>query len=87
MSCGRGSVVRWVRTIHRWLSLAFTVVAIVALVGPMAGLPESATGPIATAAVVLIVLLLASGLWVAIHHYTLKFRRNRAVGPVRSAAA
>ncbi|PZU47904.1 MAG: hypothetical protein DI566_04920 [Microbacterium sp.] len=69
-------VIAWVRRIHRWISLAFTAVAAVVIFGGApAGTPFGDT--LAGIAIALLLLLLISGLWMAIHHYTVAVRRRR----------
>lgn len=76
----RGSFSRGVRTTHRWISIAFAVLA-ATLILPV--LPQGAVfDSVSAAAVVLLVAMLLTGMWMAVRHYAMKARRPR-----RSSAA
>ena len=66
----------WVRSIHRWISLAFVTLAAILLIG-VAPLGTPLGDGLSALAIVALVLLMITGLWVAIHHYTVGFRRRR----------
>ncbi len=72
---------RWIRIVHRWISMLFVVLAAILII--QIAPPGPATDALAVAAIIVLVLLLASGVWMAVHHYLARFRR----GPVRSRSA
>lgn len=74
---GKKSVIFWVRSVHRWISLAFVAVAAVLIIGS-ALLGEAATAALPPVAIVLLVGLIMSGAWMAIHHYRIAWRRRGA---------
>ena len=77
----RGSVSRGIRVAHRWISMAFTVLAAV-LILPV--LPQGALfSTVSAVALVLLVLMLLTGVWMAVRHYVMKLRRpRRSTAPV-----
>lgn len=73
-------VIARVRTVHRWISMTFVVVAMTLI------LPVLPAGPVFSAAsavaIALLLGLLVTGIWIAVHHYTVKHRsatRSRAL--------
>lgn len=70
-------IIGWVRSIHRWISLAFVASAALTLTALPPGTP--AGDVVSTIAIALLLLLLVSGLWVAVHHYVVRARRPRRV--------
>lgn len=74
----------WVRIVHRWISMAFVIAAALVIV-PV--LPQGAVwDTVSFVAIALLVLLLVSGIWMAVHHY---IARSRAASrrSARSAVA
>ena len=68
----RRPLVFWNRAVHRWLSMIFIVVAAIVIVQGALGIePDPLWGGLALA---LLVLLAISGIWTAVHHYTVKLR-------------
>jgi hypothetical protein len=65
---------RWIRQIHRWLSVAFTVAVIINIVTIVRGAYSNALGIVA---VVPLVLLLVTGLYLLALPYAAKWRRVR----------
>ncbi|MGC4013770.1 MAG: hypothetical protein QM755_04520 [Luteolibacter sp.] len=70
------SVVFWIRTIHRWVSMAFVVLAVVVIFFAPVGTP--AGDVLGVVAIALLLALIITAGWVAIHHYSVRFRRGRA---------
>lgn len=77
----RRPLVFWIRTVHRWISLTFVALAAVLIFG-LAPLGTPLGDGLSALAIVLLVLLIVSGLWVATHHYAVKLRRRRATVPM-----
>ena len=78
----RRPLIFWVRTVHRWTALFFVALAAVLIVG-VAPLGTPAGDGLSTIAIVALLLLIVTGLWVAIHHYTVQYtaaavRRRRS---------
>ena len=69
----------WVRQIHRWLSIAFTVAVII---NTVAAVTDSYTNWIGALALVPLILLLVSGLYLFVLPYATKWRSGRRAGPV-----
>ncbi len=67
----------WVRQIHRWLSIAFTVGVIVNIV---AILQKRYTGWIGLLALLPLILLLFTGLYLFVLPYAVKWRGRRRAG-------
>jgi len=63
-----------IRTIHRWTSMTFVVIGTITI------LPVLPEGPVRDTvtllAIAVLVLLLITGLWIAVRHYALKLRRR-----------
>ena len=69
----------WIRQIHRWLSIAFTA-GVIGYMGVMTrGEPAAWVGLFA---LVPLILLLVSGLYMFVLPYAAKWRRERADGQV-----
>lgn len=66
----------WVRILHRWISMVFVVVAAALIVQGAVGV-DTGTSPLGLVALALLVLMAISGVWVAVHHYTVKLRAPR----------
>ncbi|WP_404433630.1 hypothetical protein LG299_03725 [Microbacterium lacus] len=81
MARQRRSATRWIRIIHRWISMTFVVVAAF-LILPVIP-PGPAYDAVSTVAIVLLLGLLVTGIWMSIHHYVVKSRAPRRA---RSAA-
>ncbi len=65
----------WLRTVHRWISMAFVVTAAVLIVqSAITGLTDLT---LSTVAIVLLVLLILTGAWMAVHHYVVRLRRAK----------
>lgn len=67
----------WVRQLHRWLSIAFTLGVIAYMIAMSQGAPPNWLGFFA---LVPLILLLVSGLYLYALPYLLKARRTRAAG-------
>jgi hypothetical protein len=65
---------KWVRQIHRWLSIAFTVAVIVNIVAVSTGTYAAWVGLLA---VLPLALLLFTGLYLFVLPYVTKWRRRR----------
>ena len=74
------SLNRWIRILHRWISMTFVVVATLLIIQVVP--PGAAFNAVSVIAILLLVLLIITGLWMAVHHYSVRFRRPR----VRSTA-
>ena len=68
---------KWVRQIHRWLSIAFTVAVIVNIVAVVRGDYADWVGLLA---VVPLALLLLTGLYLFVLPYAAKWRSGRGAG-------
>jgi heme A synthase len=71
---------KWVRQIHRWLSIAFALAVIVNLV---AMLQEKQAVWVGLLALLPLALLLLSGLYLFMLPYAPKWRSARATGRIR----
>lgn len=79
------SLIFWVRAVHRWISMGFVVVAAVLLLG-VAPLGTPVGDAISFVAISLLLLLVISGAWMAVHHYTAGARaRRRRQSPTAAA--
>lgn len=67
----------WIRQIHRWLSIAFTLGVISYMVIMTQGQPPAWVGLFA---LVPLILLLVSGLYLFVLPYAVKWRGRRAAG-------
>ena len=67
----------WIRRIHRWLSIAFTAGVIGYMVVMTRGQPAAWVGLFA---LIPLILLLVSGLYLFVLPYAAKWRRARAGG-------
>jgi hypothetical protein len=65
---------KWIRQTHRWLSMAFTVGVLVYIVAMQQGKPAAWLGLLA---LVPLVLLLLSGLYLFVLPYTTRWRGGR----------
>lgn len=65
---------RWIRQIHRWLSVAFTVVIIV---NGVAVAERKYTNTLGLSAVGVLALLFLSGAYLFVLPYAVKWRRER----------
>jgi hypothetical protein len=65
---------KWIRQIHRWLSMAFTVAVIVNIVAIAA---KKYTGGVGLLAVAPLALLLVTGLYLFVLPYAAKWRSGR----------
>ena len=65
---------RWVRQVHRWLSIAFTAGVIVYIVAMSQGQPAAWLGLLA---LLPLVLLLATGLYLFVLPYAARWRGRR----------
>lgn len=85
MAHQRRSATRWIRIIHRWISMTFVVVAASLI------LPVIPAGPVydavSTVAIALLLALLVTGIWMAVHHYVVKARAPRRTGSAARTAA
>ena len=72
-------VTHWIRIIHRWFSVGFVLVVVGLLVDVFTG--GSMTEPLSLVALTMLVLLLLSGGWLLVRHYSRgwRARRRRAV--------
>jgi hypothetical protein len=68
---------KWVRQIHRWLSIVFTVAVIVNIVVVVRGNYAAWVGLLAVAP---LALLLPTGLYMFVLPYTTKWRDGRRTG-------
>jgi heme A synthase len=68
---------KWVRQVHRWVSLAFTAAVILNLLAVVRGRYSSRTGLLA---VVPLALLLITGLYLFVLPYATKWRSGRRTG-------
>ena len=68
---------KWVRQIHRWLSMAFTVAVIVNIVTIAL---KKYTAGVGLLAVLPLALLLVTGLYLFVLPYAIGWRRRRHVG-------
>lgn len=68
---------KWVRQIHRWLSVVFTVAVIVNLIAVLRGKYNTSMGLLA---VFPLVLLLFSGLYLFVLPYASRWRSERRTG-------
>jgi hypothetical protein len=68
---------KWVRQIHRWLSIAFTVTVIVNIVAVVRGTYAAWVGLLAVAP---LALLLPTGLYLFVLPYATKWRGGRRTG-------
>jgi hypothetical protein len=79
---------KWVRQIHRWLSIAFTVAVIVNIVAVVRGNYATWVGLLAVAP---LALLLPTGLYMFVLPYATKWRSGRRTdvtgGPISGLAA
>ena len=66
---------KWMRQIHRWLSLAFTVAVIINLVAVIQGKYTTRLGLLAVAT---LALQFATGLYLFVLPYATKWRRARS---------
>lgn len=68
-----------IRTLHRWISLGFIAVAIGLVIDTL--VHETPSSELSLMALISLVLLLLTGGWLALHHYTATRRagRRRAV--------
>ena len=67
----------WIRRIHRWLSIAFTVGVVTYIVVMTRGQPAAWVGLLA---LVPLILLLLSGLYLFVLPYAVRWRGRRAAG-------
>ena len=70
---------RWIRQIHRWLALAFTVGIITYIVAMQRGQPDAWVGLLA---LVPLVLLLLTGLYLFALPYATRWRSGRRASPL-----
>jgi hypothetical protein len=75
---------KWIRLIHRWLSLALTVGMIVNLV---AVLMHRYTNTLGLLAVLPLALLFLTGVYLYLVHYAAKWRSTRRAGSTAASAA
>jgi hypothetical protein len=68
---------KWVRQIHRWLSIAFTVAVIINIVAISL---KNYTGGVGLLAVFPLALLLVTGLYLFVLPYVAKWRSGRRAG-------
>ena len=68
---------KWIRQIHRWLSMAFTVAVIVNIVAIAL---KKYTGGVGLLAVFPLALLLVTGLYLFVLPYASKWRSGRRTG-------
>ena len=68
---------KWVRQLHRWLSIAFTVAVIVNIVAVVQKKYSNALG---LSAVFPLALLLVTGLYLFVLPYAAKWRSGRTTG-------
>ena len=68
---------KWIRQTHRWLSIAFTVGAIVNFVAVVRGRYATWVGLLA---LVPLAVLFLTGLYLFVLPYTVKWRSGRGVG-------
>ena len=68
---------KWVRQLHRWLSIAFTVAVIVNMVAVVEKMYSNALG---LSAVFPLALLLVTGLYLFVLPYAVKWRSGRTTG-------
>ncbi|MGB4136263.1 MAG: hypothetical protein WA971_06855 [Microbacterium sp.] len=69
------SATAWVRILHRWISMAFVIVAGTLIVQGVVGV-DTTTSPFGLLALAMLVLLAVSGAWTAVHHYAVKLRHG-----------
>ncbi len=88
MSNRKRPLTQRIRTLHRWISLFFTVIAVGLIVDTL--INETASDALSLAALVSLVLLLLTGGWLVVHHYTrasrAQRRRSAFVGAPHAAA-
>lgn len=73
----RARVMPKVRTVHRWVSLAFVVAAVSSLTSSLVRMPQELVDISAVVAISLLLVLMASGVWIAVSHYSARARRVR----------
>ncbi|WP_448003245.1 hypothetical protein [Agromyces bauzanensis] len=75
----------WLRIVHRWVAMTFVVAAALVILQVVPAGP--AVDLITTAAVVLLIALILTGIWMAAHHYLIKlrYRRRPARAPVSTS--
>jgi|GEM_PF-3542135 len=72
----RRPLIAWIRILHRWISMLFTVLAASLLTPALFGV-DTTSNPLGLVALLLLVLLVVTGVWTAAHHYAVKFRAPR----------
>ena len=72
----------WIREVHRWLSIIFTVGFLINLVAWTTSKPPTALGLLV---LIPLLLLLATGLYLFVLPYALKWRGRRAGGQAKAA--
>ena len=72
----------WIRQIHRWLSIIFTVGFLINLVAWTTSKPPTALGLLV---LIPLVLLLATGLYLFVLPYALKWRGRRGEAQANAA--
>ncbi len=75
MSNRKRPVIQRIKTLHRWISLFFTVIAVELVVDT--AINGTASDSLSLAALVSLVLLLLTGIWLIVHHYTSTSRAKR----------
>ena len=68
---------RWVRQIHRWLSIAFTVTVIANIVALVMGKAEQPPGLLTYSPLLPLFLLMLSGLYMFVLPYATRWRSAR----------
>jgi len=68
----------WIRQTHRWLSIAFTVAAVANIIVNIAGLQGAPAIWVGLSALLPLILLLLSGLYLFALPYAAGWRRARA---------
>jgi len=68
---------KWIRQIHRWLSIAFTTTVVANFVAMGLGEPP---GGVVYSPLLPLFLLLFTGLYLFVLPYTVRWRRGRRVG-------
>ena len=61
-------VIQRIRTLHRWISLCFSAVAVALIIDAL--IRGATSEMLSLAALLMLVLLLLTGGWLLVHHYT-----------------
>lgn len=79
MTPRKRSLTAWLRIVHRWISMGFIALAAYLILQTV--LTGVSDPTVSTVAIVLLVLLIVTGTWMAVHHYIVKLRRRGSARP------